>query len=445
MTRRSPPSAVRPRGWLRRSLAWLLALLGLLAIAATALAAALLDTTPALTRTTALTPEDIQQVRALWELAQPLRQPQGEASTRLAASGRDLDLMAQEAAVRLLKGSASVMLRPAGGEFNVSARVPPSILSWPTPLWLNVSGSVRESAEGLPELTRLKVGSMPVPPPLALWLARTVAAHTGFAEPLARGMGLVTQLTLEEAGVTATLRSDPAFVESLRSALVPPALRDALQAFNARLVLLAGERASSIALWELVAPMFDLATERSAAEPGDEATRHDHAALQNRAALLTLALYVNARPLSRLVPAARDWPQPPTRLVLGAGREDHPQHLLLGAVLAAEAGGRVADALGILKEVSDRSSTGSGFSFDDIAADRAGKRLGQLAVRDPVLLQRRLAAVKSDADLLPPMEGLPSFLDDAAFRAAFGAEGSPRYQALIGQIDARVAAVPALR
>lgn len=426
---------------LRQGLTLLAATLCALAAAAAALGVALLDTAPALSRTAALSPQDIQQVRALWEMAQPLRRLQAEASTRLTASARELDLMAHEAAARMLKGSAAVALRPGEGDFEVSARVPASLLPWPAPLWLNVKGTLRESAQGLPELTRLRVGSVPIPPPVARWVVETVVAHLGWSEPLMRGRGLVTRLTLAEAGLSAELRGDRAFADSLRSALVSPALREALQAFNEQLAVLAAAApgAPSIELWRLVGPMFALAARRSGGLDSDGA------ALQNRAALLSLALYVNGQPLSRLVPAAREWPRPPARVVLGAGREDRPQHLLVAAVLAAEGGGRLADALGILKEVSDRSSSGSGFSFDDLAADRAGKRLSQLAVRDPVLLQRRLAAVKADADLLPPVEGLPTFLDEAAFRAAFGAEGSPRYQALMAEIDARVAAVPALR
>jgi hypothetical protein len=47
--------------------------------------------------------------------------------------------------------------------------------------------------------------------------------------------------------------------------------------------------------------------------------------------------------------------------------------------------------IGLFKEMTDARS-GSGFSFNDMAANRAGTRLGALAVGDPAKLQQRLTA-----------------------------------------------------
>ena len=62
-----------------------------------------------------------------------------------------------------------------------------------------------------------------------------------------------------------------------------------------------------------------------------------------------------------------------------------PRHLLISAARAAEGGGPLSDAIGVYKEVSD-SRGGSGFSFNDLAADRAGTRLGLRARRDAVVV-----------------------------------------------------------
>lgn len=48
-------------------------------------------------------------------------------------------------------------------------------------------------------------------------------------------------------------------------------------------------------------------------------------------------------------------------------------------MLAAYAGTPLADVVGLFKEMED-SRGGSGLSFNDIAADRAGTRMGELAV-----------------------------------------------------------------
>jgi hypothetical protein len=127
------------------------------------------------------------------------------------------------------------------------------------------------------------------------------------------------------------------------------------------------------------------------------------------------------------------------------GREDFTLHFLISAVIAAEAGTPLADAVGLWKELADARRGGSGFSFDDIAADRAGTRLGEVAVRDAERLQARLAAGVVESDLMPPVADLPEFLPEAEFIARFGGIGAPAYQRMIEDIDARIAALALLR
>lgn len=123
-------------------------------------------------------------------------------------------------------------------------------------------------------------------------------------------------------------------------------------------------------------------------------------------------------------------------------------HFLVSAVLAAEGGGRLADAIGIYKEVID-SRDGSGFSFNDIAADRAGTRFGQIAVQDPgrlraAALQDADAALK-EADFMPPVDGLPEFMPQAEFQARYGGIGAAPYRRMMAEIEQRVMSRPLLR
>jgi len=57
-------------------------------------------------------------------------------------------------------------------------------------------------------------------------------------------------------------------------------------------------------------------------------------------------------------------------------------------------------------------------------------------------VQQRLAAARSDGDLLPDFRDLPEFMPQAEFDRRFGPVGGPRYQKLITRIDARLAAHP---
>ncbi len=183
--------------------------------------------------------------------------------------------------------------------------------------------------------------------------------------------------------------------------------------------------------------MFELAARRSTAAGG--------AAQENLAALLTLALHVNGRSWSEFVPAARDWPRPRPVVVTLYGRDDFPQHWLVSAAIAIEGGGPLADAVGLYKEVADMQRGGSGFSFNDLAADRAGRRYGLLAVQTPAALQDRLAAGVKEADLMPDVADLPEFMPADEFRRRYGAVGSPAYERMLALIDSRVDSLAPLR
>jgi len=127
-----------------------------------------------------------------------------------------------------------------------------------------------------------------------------------------------------------------------------------------------------------------------------------------------------------------------------AGRKDFPQHLLMSAALAADSGGPLADMIGLYKELSDARS-GSGFSFNDVAANRAGTRLGVLAMGSPTKLQERLSVLSHEEDFMPYVSDLPEFMSEGEFRRRFGAPGSPAYQRMMSDIEERLGATPLFR
>jgi hypothetical protein len=163
-----------------------------------------------------------------------------------------------------------------------------------------------------------------------------------------------------------------------------------------------------------------------------------------RAALLTLALYVTGRPLGRYVRRASAWPPIPPRTITLAGREDLAKHFLVSAVVASQSNSMLADAVGRTKEVED-SRFGSGFSFVDIAADRAGTLFGELVVRSPSRVQDAVSTGVTESDLIPAVTDLPEAMTEAQFTQRFGGIGAPAYQAMMARIEARLAALPLYR
>ena len=152
------------------------------------------------------------------------------------------------------------------------------------------------------------------------------------------------------------------------------------------------------------------------------------------------------RSLADIVPDAQTWPSATARTVTLNGRDDFAKHFMVSAVLSSNTGGPFADAVGIYKEVAD-SRGGSGFSFNDIAADRAGSRLGELAERRDSArrLQVRLSVPLTERMLMPETSDLPEFMPEPEFRRRFGGIGAPAYARMMADIDARIAALPLYR
>ena len=170
---------------------------------------------------------------------------------------------------------------------------------------------------------------------------------------------------------------------------------------------------------------------------------------ENRAAILALAAYTNGRTIRSLEKASGLESVPPGSFhrVLLRGRSDLAQHFMTSAAVASQGGDALSDLLGLYKEIAD-SKGGSGFSFADLAADRAGTRFAQQATSDrEVALAVQIFAQQGlrEDDFMPAIEGLPEGLSRDAFAAAFRDTNSAAYRRLLDHIDRRIDARPFYR
>lgn len=372
---------------------------------------------------------DVDRAVSLARLHDPRRTPPGQLR-RVPLRERDIDLLVHHAARRWLGANTSVQLEP--GLLILKASV-----AAPLGYWLNVELALRQTT-ALPEVDRLRAGRLPLPTALAMPLLRAVAARHGVQADALLAVDSIERVTIGRDRLMVSYRIGRDTASRLRAALVAPADQQRLLAYAERLAVLsqgiAGDEAS---LAQLMPPLFALAAERSAA--GGNAVE------ENRAALLTLAFFANQRPLGLMVAAAGSWPQPRPLSVTLKQRQDLLLHFLVSAVIAAEAGTPLADAVGLWKELADARHGGSGFSFNDLAADRAGTRLGELAVRDPARLQARLAAGVTEDDFMPEVADLPEFLPEAEFARRYGGVGGIAYKRMLDDIEARVDALTVFR
>jgi hypothetical protein len=226
--------------------------------------------------------------------------------------------------------------------------------------------------------------------------------------------------------------------DKLRTVLLPADDQERLHIYQQRLAdVTKYVKGPHVPLTQLFVPLFRLAGERS---------NGSDAVAENRAVILLLTLYVNGHDLSRIVPKATAWPRPQRLDVLLNNRADLAKHFIVSSALAAKAGGPLSDAVGLYKELAD-AREGSGFSFPDIAADRAGTRFGEYAAESGSArtLQQRARAAFHEREVMPAVHDLPEFMPEREFIKRFGGVGAPGYNKMMAEIERRIAALQLYR
>ena len=411
-------------------------LLGLPLLAAVMLAGLVLWRVPAaealVQQTDAIQADDVEHALQLARMHDPRRAIPGVART-LRLTQHEAELLLNHAAARVQPSRWKVDFSAERLRLRASLRLPDN----PFGPWLNLDLQARQT-RGLPQLEAVSLGRLSLPVPLVEWAVDQLARQQGVGgwRTLAAVAVQRVRLSPQRAEIVYAWGADaPARVVA---ALLPAQEHERLRVHAAHLAQLtaAQPRGAAWSMSELLPSMFELARQRTAA--GQDA------ALENRAALMVLGMVANGVGLATLLPErSAELAARPIRLMM-SGRRDFPQHFLVSAALAAESGGPLANMIGLYKELSDARS-GSGFSFNDMAANRAGTRLGELAVGDPTKLQQRLSAGLHEDDLMPDVSDLPEYMNEQEFRRRFGAPGSPAYQRMMSDIEERLGATPLFR
>jgi hypothetical protein len=121
------------------------------------------------------------------------------------------------------------------------------------------------------------------------------------------------------------------------------------------------------------------------------------------------------------------------------GRNDLAKHFFVSVHLTALMGSEAARTAGLVKELRD-AQVGSGFSFRDLAADRAGVLFATNVLTGRISLDD--VAKFTVADYLPPLDDLREDMDLESFTKSFGGTSDPRFLAEVSLIDGRIMALP---
>jgi hypothetical protein len=413
---------------MKRLIVWsVVGFLLLLPLALLAVIALSFEDQPKIVRPVELSTEQIARAKRILKAHDPRNMSSGALRT-FSIAAEDLDL-ALNFLLSQYRGSAKVALNPGSVMLWASAKSPVNLFGG----YINVE-AIAQQTSGLPAFDRLQIGRIPVPGFVPDWLLARALERLNDTAAGKTAADTVRSVRIAGGHLVVEYQWREDLPERLRSALLPPGDQERLRAYQDRLVELTSNPrlARQVSLLDLLRPLVAHAAVRSA---------NADAAAENRAALLVLAFYVNGRGLAAIVPGAKGWPRAVPRKVTLAGRTDFSQHFTVSAALAATAGSPLADATGVYKEVED-SQGGSGFSFTDLAADRAGTVFGQQATRSVKTaraLQARVGAGLVEADVLPRFKDLPEGLSEAEFKRRFGGVGAAPYARMLEEIERRVA------
>ena len=375
-------------------------------------------------------PQDIERAKQVLALNDPREFPPGSEHT-VRMTERDITLSLNYLVRKLARGAVQVRAQASHLEIAGTVELP----RIPARPYLNLAAQI-ETRDGIPRVSQLRLGSVPVPAFLAVWAIEQVAQQAHLTQEYKLVSNMIQQLELRPGEVSVRYRWEP---DTLRALGTRIAGTDSvtLAVYHAHLLALQADgtaRQGSVTV--MLKSMFALAQQRSA---------EGNPVAENRALLLILGAWAGERGLQTLVPQA---PDKPARFALSLQqRRDFGQHFLVSAGIAAGGESSLSNAIGIYKEVSDARG-GSGFSFTDIAADRAGTRFGKLATASDDSarqVQSLLSRGIEEVEIMPAARDLPEGLSEAEFQRRYISVDSPAYRAVLDEIDRRIEACPLYR
>lgn len=188
---------------------------------------------------------------------------------------------------------------------------------------------------------------------------------------------------------------------------------------------------------------FTFAEENSS--PGD-------AVMANKAAIVALGVILGEEKVARVarrrinLDDLKELRRLRKRITL-QNRNDLSRHFWVSAALVVLSDEKRSTTVGIGKELMDAAPGGSGFSFVDLSADRAGIRFAVLATKDARSAQKMQTRIRQELqthDFLPEVQDLPEGLTRDEFQQIYGGLGGAKTKQILQEIERRLSTCAAL-
>ena len=347
----------------------------------------------------------------------------------------DINLAANYLFNRYRKSAVKIELKDNIIRFVVTMTLPKNYLGQ----YLNISFRFgNEGNNELPSLKKFKAGELLLPAKFSAFVIDNIIRHTSLNEYFILATRPIRSIIIDQEKVTISYHSSLENLIQAQNVLADGGKNNDLDIYQQKLTDVIAQHDSTwrLSLADLLKPLFTLAYQRSNLE---------NAIDENKMAIITINNYVNRKetkkflslPLATLNTDKRY----PTFLYK---RIDLAQHFIGSAAITASMNNQISKTVGEEKELSDAQG-GSGFSFVDLAADKAGTRFGEMATSSPESarkLQKKISEIKDYTDFMPDPSDLPEHMDDTEFKRRFESVDSAIYQELSKKIDERITATP---
>jgi hypothetical protein len=293
-----------------------------------------------------------------------------------------------------------------------------------------------EEGSQLPVITKFKAGDLLIPARLAGFVINKLIEHSFLNNYFMLATRPIQGIKIDTDKITISYVSNLETLMQARNALTRTDNSPALSIYQQKIadIIAHHDPAWRLSLAELLKPLFELAYRRSDLENAIE---------ENRLVIMAVNDYVNKKETKQFLTPTKP-PKGKQYVAYMYKRSDLAQHFIASAALTASIDNQVAKVVGEEKELSDAHG-GSGFSFVDLAADKAGTRFGETATASPESarqLQVAMGHIKDYTDFMPDPRDLPEKMNEADFKNRYGSVRSAAYQDLSDKIDARIAAIP---
>lgn len=378
-----------------------------------------------------LTADEISQVKKIIQHNDPTRYKKNQ-NRQIQINENDLNLLLH------------YFSNKANDQFRAKAIILPTVLYVQTSIalennpfgeFLNISAEFEQIDQRL-KIKSMEIGKLTIPAFIANSLADYAHKHlqNTYIEYRA-AIQSVDNFQLQQHAMSINYKWKPELAnqikDQLTSRLITKEQKEIFLAYHEQLsILVSNIRESQPSLTLLLNEMFQFAKQRSL---------YSDPIMENRTMLITLGAYMLNKNIPELLGIA------PAKNIRRKNfyllnRIDLGKHLVISSALTAMADSSFAHAIGLDKELSD-SDGGSGFSFADLTADRAGVSLATTALssdNNARLMQLRLSSASLENDYMPDIHQMPEGIQKLDFNLAYRNTESPEYKLIITEIDQRI-------